>query len=91
MFKAHRGSDRRGDCVDARIKSTSVRFSFLLPPDKGAADPERALVPVAGLVPVTHVFGRSCRVKRREDVDGRVEPGQGDLECSDDSTNYRFR
>jgi len=36
-------------------------------------------LPVAGRVPATHVFEEGC-VDRREGVDDRDEPGQGDLE-----------
>ena len=38
---------------------------------------------MAGLVPATHVFEEGC-VDRREGVDDRDEPGQGDLELFSD-------
>ena len=41
--------------------------------------PTQPELPVAGLVPATHVFEGRC-VDCREDVDDRDEPGQGDLE-----------
>jgi hypothetical protein len=37
------------------------------------------LVPVAGLVPAAHVFGNR-QIEPKGDVDGRAEPGHGDLE-----------
>jgi len=38
---------------------------------------------MAGRVPATHVFEEGC-VDRREGVDDRDEPGQGDLELFSD-------
>src|SRR5712691_1493551 len=45
------------------------------------------LVPVAGLVPATHVSGE-CSVERKEGVDGRVEPGQGVVLGSLEASNF---
>ena len=49
-----------GRSADALLKATAVRFSFCCRPTKVLRTPLQALIPVAGLVPATHVLGNRC-------------------------------
>jgi hypothetical protein len=62
--------------VRGRARPTAVPFTISLRPEAVLRLPIQPQLPVAGLVPATHVF----RGNRREGVDDRDKPGQGDLE-----------